>query len=96
MKTLHAIVSQFAKDETRVEISRRDLAKIRSELRRNPPTRQTPLTKMMHHPRTHERKMYWPTRDTTFVLETERTVKDERHDEHPMIAARRRQYPKTR
>lgn len=96
MKTLHRIVSDIAKagTVTNVEISRRELAKIKAELKR--PIHSTVTTQLMAHPRHHKTRMYWPTRDTTFVLETEQRIRDDRHDEHPMIALRRKQFPRTR
>lgn len=45
--------------------------------------------------RTHEHKVHWPVRDETFVLEAERRTRDLNVQEHPLITARRRQYPDT-
>lgn len=75
--------------------SRRDIAKMRNALRRHKITHNTPTERIMQPRagRTHEHKIRWPVRDEAFILEQERRVRDERHTEHPLITARRKQYP---
>lgn len=97
-KTLHGIVSEMARNGTvtKVEINRRDLAKMMRPGRQPKRTRVRVVTLMNRTPQRHKSKMYWPVRDETFVLETKANTADTRKVEHPMITARRRQFPKTR
>ena len=97
MKTLHQIVSQIAKGETvqRTGLTRREIAKIRAEVRR--PLHPTVTTNLMNTRRINTgNKCYWPTRYSAPTPEQERTERDVRLLEHSFIEQRRKFFPQYR
>ena len=85
----HDSLIQAARSGQRIPATRREIAKLRRNLRTE---RFTQKLMEPYGARPTGRKVRYPVRDETFVLETEKRTRDERRLEHPLLVYRRRLY----